>query len=138
PLRTALLLHPGTRLDADVAAEVRAELNVKALEDIDTLSGLMTWTLQPNFKVLGPRLGPKVGEVKAALAAADGSALKQQLDAEGAIVVAGERLEAGDVEARAQRHEAFALAEDEGWAVALDLELDDELRAEGVARELIR
>ena len=39
---------------------------------------------------------------------------------------------------RAARHEAFALAEDGGWAVALDLELDDELRAEGLARELVR
>ena len=39
---------------------------------------------------------------------------------------------------RAERHEAFALAEDQGWAVALDLELDDDLRAEGVARELVR
>ena len=39
---------------------------------------------------------------------------------------------------RARRHESFALAEDGGWAVALDLELDDDLRREGVARELIR
>ena len=39
---------------------------------------------------------------------------------------------------RAERHEAFALAEDQGWAVALDLELDDDLRAEGMARELVR
>ncbi len=39
---------------------------------------------------------------------------------------------------RATRHESFALAEDQGWAVALDLELDDELRGEGVARELVR
>jgi isoleucyl-tRNA synthetase len=138
PLRTALLLHPDLRLDPAVAAEIRAELNVKALEDIDTLSGLMSWTIQPNFKALGPRLGPRVNEVKQALAAADGSALKQQLDAEGFIEVAGQRLEAADVETRAQRHEAFALAEDEGWAVALDLELDDDLRAEGVARELVR
>jgi isoleucyl-tRNA synthetase len=39
---------------------------------------------------------------------------------------------------RAQRHDAFALSEDEGWAVALDLEIDDALRAEGFARELVR
>src|SRR5690606_40038344 len=39
---------------------------------------------------------------------------------------------------RAARHEAFALAEDAGWAVALDLELDDDLRLEGLAREIVR
>jgi isoleucyl-tRNA synthetase len=72
------------------------------------------------------------------LAASDGSALHEQLETNGYIDVAGERLERGDVELRAERHEAFALSEDDGWAVALDLELDDDLRAEGVARELVR
>src|SRR5690606_4148224 len=101
-------------------------------------SGLMTWTVVPNFRVLGPRLGPKVNEVKAALAAADGTALQRQLESEGFIEVAGERLTADDVELRASRHEAYGVAEDGGWAVALDLELDDELRREGLARELVR
>ncbi len=52
--------------------------------------------------------------------------------------IAGERLEAGDVEVRASSHEDFALAQEGGWAVALDLELDDDLRTEGVAREIAR
>ena len=72
------------------------------------------------------------------MAAADGSALHEPLETDGYIEVAGERLERDDVEVRAQRHEAFALSEDDGWAVALDLELDDDLRAEGLARELVR
>jgi len=138
PLRRALLLHPGTSLPAEVAEEVAAELNVKALEDVDTLSGLLSWTVVPNFRVLGPRLGPAINEVKQALATADGSALQRQLERDGWIEVAGHRLEAGDVDLRATRHESFALAEDGGWAVALDLELDDALRAEGTARELVR
>ncbi len=138
PLRRALLLHPGIELDPAVEAEILSELNVKGIEEIDTLSGLLSWTVIPNFKALGPRLGPKVNEVKQALAAADGSALQMQLETAGFIEVAGERLEAGDVETRAERHEAFGLAEDDGWAVAIDLEIDDELRAEGLARELVR
>ncbi len=138
PLARALMLHPGDALAEELQAEVRSELNVKVLEDIDTLSGLMSWNVQPNFRVLGPRLGPKVNDVKQALAAADGSALHDQLEREGYIEIAGERLEATDVEVRAERHEAFALSEDDGWAVALDLELDDDLRREGLARELVR
>lgn len=138
PLRRALVLHPGATLDDELAGEILTELNVKALEDIDTLSGLMAWKVLPNFRVLGPRLGPRVNEVKAALAAADGSALQAQLESQGWIEVAGERLDATEVEIRAERHEAFALAEEDGWAVALDLELDDELRREGQARELVR
>ena len=48
-------------------AEIADELNVKALDDIDSLSGLVSWTVVPNFRALGPRLGAKVNDVKAAL-----------------------------------------------------------------------
>jgi isoleucyl-tRNA synthetase len=138
PLRRALLLHPGATLGADALREIASELNVKALDDVDTLSGLMSWTIVPNFRALGPRLGPKVNDVKRELAEADGSALQRRLESDGFIEVAGQRLTADEVDVRANRHEDFALAEDGGWAVALDLELDDELRREGLARELVR
>jgi isoleucyl-tRNA synthetase len=138
PLRRALLLHPGATLDDDVRVQVAEELNVKSLEDVDTLSDLLTWKVTPNFRVLGPRLGPRLAELKTALDAADGGALHRQLDAEGAIQVAGVRLSAADVELRATQHASFALAEEGGWAVALDLELDEQLRREGLARELVR
>jgi isoleucyl-tRNA synthetase len=138
PLSRALLLHPTVVLDPDVDAEIRSELNVRSLERLDTLSGLLRWNVIPNFRALGPRLGQKVNEVKAALADADGSQLQAQLEAEGFITIAGERLDASEVEVRAERHESLALIEDGGWAVALDLELDGDLRAEGTARELVR
>jgi isoleucyl-tRNA synthetase len=138
PLRRALLLHPGVTLDDAVRAEIATELNVKALEDVDTLSGLISWTVSPNFRALGPRLGPKVNDVKQALAAVDGSEVQRALEADGFFEVAGERLTADDVQVRATRHEDFALAEEGAWAVALDLEVDDGLRREGQARELVR
>jgi isoleucyl-tRNA synthetase len=138
PLRRALLLHPGAALSDEVKEEVKAELNVRELEDVETLSDLMTWTVVPNFRALGPRLGPRVNEVKAALAAADGTEVRRALERDGSVVIAGERLGPDDVEVRATRHEDFALAQEGGWAVALDLELDDDLRTEGVAREVAR
>jgi isoleucyl-tRNA synthetase len=138
PLRRALLLHPGVDLGAAARHEIAAELNVKSLEDVDNLSDLESWTVVPNFRALGPRLGPKVNAVKAGLAGMDGSDVRKALDADGFVEVAGERLGAGDVEMRADRHEDFALAQDGGWAVALDLELDDDLRLEGTARQLAR
>ena len=98
----------------------------------------MSWTVIPNFRALGPWLGPWVNPVKAALAAADGSEMRRRLEADGFVEVAGERLEAGDVEVRANRHEDFALATDDDWAVALDLALDEDLELEGVARQLAR
>ena len=138
PLRRALLLHPGVSLGPAVRDEIADELNVRALEDIEDLGDLVRWVVVPNFRTLGPRLGPKVNEVKAALATADGSALARSLEEHGFAEVAGERLEPGDVEVRAERSGDVALAQDGPWAVALDLELDDDLRREGTARELVR
>ena len=138
PLRRALLLHPDGLLDDDVRSQIAEELNVKAVEDVDTLSDLLTWRVTPNFRSLGPRLGPRLADVKAALEQADGSALQRALDAGQTIEVAGVELSRDDVELRATRHSSFALAEDGGWAVALDLDLDDDLRREGLARELVR
>jgi isoleucyl-tRNA synthetase len=138
PLGRALLLHPGVELGRAVRQEIAEELNVKALEDVDNLSDLESWTVVPNFRALGPRLGSKVNDVKDGLAVMDGSEVRKALDINGFVEVAGERLEAGDVEMRADRHEDYALAQDGGWAVALDLELDDDLRLEGTARQLAR
>jgi len=138
PLRRAFLLHPGIELGDEVRREITDELNVKALEEVTSLAELMTWRVVPNFRVLGPRLGSRVNEVKAALVATDGAEARRLLDAQGWFEVAGERLGPDDVEIRAERHEELALAQDGGWAVALDLELDEALEREGTARELIR
>ncbi|MEA2827074.1 MAG: isoleucyl-tRNA synthetase [Actinomycetota bacterium] len=138
PLRRALVLHPGVDLPPDVRAQIADELNVKAIEDVATLSDLMSWTVIPNFRALGPRLGPRVNAVKQALAGADGSEIRRRLEADGFVEVAGERLEADDVEVRATSHSDFALATDDDWAVALDLNLDEALELEGLARQLAR
>jgi len=138
PLRRALLLHPGVSLRPGVRAEIADELNVKALEDIESLGGVVRRTVVPNFRALGPRLGQKVNEVKQALAAADGTALADELDERGFVVIAGERIEAGEVEVRADPRSDVAIAQEGTFAVALDLELTDELRVEGTARELSR
>ncbi|MDQ4132629.1 MAG: isoleucine--tRNA ligase, partial [Actinomycetota bacterium] len=138
PLRRALLLHPGIELDDEVKQQVMEELNVKVLEDVATLSELMTWSVTPNFRALGPRLGKKVNAVKQALADADGSQIRRALDTDGFVEVAGERLGPDDVEVRAHRHEDFAVSQDGGWAVALDLEVDEQLEVEGTARQLAR
>ena len=143
PLRRALLLVPGGgRLSAEVAAQVSEELNVKRLEVVESLAGLIRYSVVPNFRVLGPRLGPKMPAVKAALAAADGAEVSRSLEETGSftVTVDGEAvvLDSGDLEVRAEEHEEFALTQDGPFAVALDLQVDDDLRLEGLARELAR
>jgi isoleucyl-tRNA synthetase len=81
--------------------------------------------------------------VKDALLSADGGIVKRALDADGGYDLRLDdgttvRLGADDVDVRAQSHAELALAQDGGYAVAIDTTLDDELRAEGTARDLIR
>jgi isoleucyl-tRNA synthetase len=143
PLRTAHVLVPGEWFSDDVAAEIADALNVKALEHVTDLEGLLDYTVVPNFRVLGPKAGSRVPAVKDALASADAHAIRRALDESGTYELALDdgstiALTADDVDVRATSHEELALARDGAVAVALDTTLDDELRAEGIARDLVR
>jgi isoleucyl-tRNA synthetase len=140
--RALVLLRSGVELSTELAAQVAAELNVRDLQPVHDLEGLLDYTVVPDFRRLGPRIGPLLPRLKDALAAADSAALRQALATDGRVVVdlGSEQVELGpdDVEVRAHAHEEFVLAEDGGLAVALDTTVDDELRAEGLARGLVR
>ncbi|MBI2168948.1 MAG: isoleucine--tRNA ligase [Actinobacteria bacterium] len=142
PLPRALLLAPGHELGPSVLDLVAAELNVKAVEVVGSLAGLIRYTVVPNFRELGPRLGPKMPLLKRVLEQVDGVDVRRALDEEGGyrVEVDGESvsLGPGDVEIRAAEHEEFALAQEGPLAVALDLAVDDDLRLEGLAREVAR
>jgi isoleucyl-tRNA synthetase len=144
PLRRALVLLPSGAgvLSPEVNAEVADELNVKRLEPIADLEGLLEFEVVPNFRALGPRAGPRMPKLKEALAAADGAAVRRALVEDGvfSVEVDGESFSLGptEVEVRAVSHEELALAQEGLAAVALDTVLDDELRLEGIAREVAR
>ena len=140
--RAIALLAAGEQLRDDVVREIKDELNVKELEVVDSLEGLLSYRVVPNFRTLGPRLGKRAPRVKALLEDVDGGEVRRAFDESGAYTLAvdGEdvKLEPNDVEIRAEQHADLTLAQDGPHAVALDLTLDDDLRAEGLAREIIR
>jgi isoleucyl-tRNA synthetase len=144
PLRRALVLLPDRGAFSDaVAAEVAEALNVKHLEAVSDLEGLLEYAVLPNFKALAPRVRGQMPLVKEALLAADGGTVKRALDTDGTYPLAladgtTVPLAPDDVEVRAQSHAELALAQESGYAVAIDTTVDDELRAEGTARDLIR
>ena len=149
PLRRALVVLPDhMTLSSAVMAEVADELNVKALESVADLEGLLDETVVPNFRRLGPKVGPLMPAVKAALAALDGATVRRALETDGSYRIdlgTGTGTGTGtvtlgpeDVEVHASAHEEFALARDGAYAVALDTAIDDDLRLEGLARELVR
>jgi isoleucyl-tRNA synthetase len=111
--------------------EIAEELRVKTVE-FD--AGPVAQTrLLPNLRVLGPRLGRRLPEIRAALERGD---VERRPD--GSFEVAGEVLGPEDV-IQGERHELpdWAIAEDNGISVAFDVELDDELRTEGRVLDLI-
>jgi isoleucyl-tRNA synthetase len=119
---------------------VAEELNVRHVAFAESAEELSGWRAKPNFRVLGPRLGRGAQEVAGVLAGDDGS-LAARLAAGETVTVAvpsGEvRLAPEDVDLIQEPRTGWAVATDGGVTVALDLDLDDELRREGLVRELI-
>jgi isoleucyl-tRNA synthetase len=140
--RAIALLGRDVTLRDDVVQEIADELNVKRFEVVTSLEGLLSYRVVPNFKALGPRVGKSINRVKELLTKIDGAEVRRAFDERGSfdLGVDGLTVTLGpdDVEIRAEQHEELALAQDGPHAVALDLTLDDDLRAEGAAREFSR
>ncbi|HEX4128458.1 MAG TPA: isoleucine--tRNA ligase [Pirellulales bacterium] len=124
------------------AALVREELNVKVLDFAERADQYVTYTVLPDLKRLGPRLGKQLPAVKKALAEADVAALLARLSSQkqvelplagGAIATLDEQ----DVQVRLQAREGWAAAQGPSAVVVLSTELTPELRSEGIARELV-
>jgi isoleucyl-tRNA synthetase len=97
------------------------------------LESLVEQQVVPNFRALGPRLGAKVQEVRAALASG-----AYELGADGAVRVAGEQLAPGEYELRSRAREGFEAQTDGALVVAIDTRVTDELALEGAARDVVR
>ncbi|CAN5508007.1 isoleucine--tRNA ligase [soil metagenome] len=144
PLSRALIVVPRAEADLLEGLEplVAEELNVKEVEAAHGLQELVTYSVRPNFKLLGPRFGARVKDVARSLSAADAHALTDSLETTGAAVVHvdGEplSLSTDELDVRIEGREGFSLAREGAYGVALDLELDAELIAEGIAREVVR
>jgi isoleucyl-tRNA synthetase len=141
PLSRALVFLPA---DAPMppAGVVEEELNVDVLEYRSDLSEVLSFELVPNFRVVGPRLGEAVKELKPALARLDSVAAAQALESGGAVTVTlstgAFELTGEDVELRVKSEHGFAVSRDGGEVIALDLTLDDDLRRRGLLRDVIR
>ncbi len=144
PLRRALVVVPGgssafVHLFDDL---IRDELNVDELVAADDIADVLAFELVPSFRLLGPRLGEAVKEVRPALAALDPASAVDELEREGELKVVlsvGEvALSPAEVEVRVRGREGFAVSREGTEAVALDLTLDDDLRRRGLVRDVIR
>jgi isoleucyl-tRNA synthetase len=119
---------------------VAEELNVREVVFAESAEQLGRWRAKPSFRVLGPRLGPKVKEVAALLADDDGSIASGLARGEDVVLTGSEafHLSPDDADLSQETESGWGVASEGGLTVALDLEPSAELQREGMARELVR
>jgi len=141
----AVLPHVSGQAEAERLARaleglVRTELNVKAVRWAESGDTLVSLEAKANFRVLGKRFGKATPLAAAAVQALDGAALRAfERGAEVAIMVEGSEhlLQPDDLTILRRATGEYAVQEEDGYVVALDPRLTDELRREGMARELV-
>lgn len=123
-----------------VADLIKSEVNVKEIEVLEDASDILVKQIKPNFKVLGPRFGQDMKAIAQVISGFDAKNIKEieqngTLDVEvnGKSII----LELSDVEITSQDIEGWLVASSGPLTVALDVTITEELRKEGIARELV-
>ncbi len=119
---------------------ILSEVNVKELEFLTETEGVLVKKIKPNFKTLGPKFGKIMKQIAAQVNQFDQSQITSieqagfyNLNIDGEDV----KLELSDVEITSEDIPGWLVAVEGKYTVALDITLDEELKEEGIARELI-
>lgn len=119
---------------------IKAEVNIKAVEYIDDTSGILVKSIKPNFKRLGEIYKNKMKEVSAIIqqfSQEDINKLEKEGLFEAQISEGFITLTMEDVIVEAKEIAGWSVASDKGLTVALDITLTEDLKQEGIARELV-
>jgi isoleucyl-tRNA synthetase len=144
PLRAAAVVATGRERAAieHLSEVVRQELNVHELRFVSEADELLEVELKPNLRRLGPRFGKHMPVVAAAVAGLDGGRVIENLRTGGtvAITVGGQdhELSAEDLMFSMKPLPGYQVEREGSHAVALELEIDENLRIEGWARDIVR
>ena len=144
PLRAAVIVATGSEREAisRLSEIVRDELNVHELRFVAEADELGEVEVKPNYRTLGPRFGASMPTVAAAIAGLDAGRSVATLRAGGTvgIDVGGEEhmLQLSDLLVSMRPLDGYQIQREGMHAVALDVELDDALRSEGVVRDIVR
>ncbi|SDB63923.1 Isoleucyl-tRNA synthetase [Flavobacteriaceae bacterium MAR_2010_188] len=119
---------------------IKSEVNVKEVEVLLDASDIIVKQIKPNFKTLGPKFGKDMKQIVAAISRfteADIKNIEQNdtfhVELNGKKVT----LERSDVEITSQDIEGWLVANSGSLTVALDVTINEDLRSEGIARELV-
>jgi isoleucyl-tRNA synthetase len=143
PLARAIVYAGGKRsLQPKLLDIVIDELNVKVCEFVEQVGELVSYRILPDNKTLGPRFGSDFPKVRAALAELDPDEVATAVNAGLPIVLEVQgvnvEIEPDAILVQTEPAEGLAIAADKLATVAVDATLTPELRAEGLAREVVR
>ncbi|MBQ3443519.1 MAG: isoleucine--tRNA ligase [Selenomonadaceae bacterium] len=116
---------------------IEDELNVKRVEFRSDMGEFIKYNIKPNFRVLGKKVGKRMGEVQKALAKLDGAAAKLELDKTGELKLGDLTLTAEDIEITITQSEGFNCQSEGDVSIALSTTLTPALIEEGFVREII-
>ncbi len=120
---------------------VASELNVKEIEFVSEQGELVSYRAKANYRSLGPRFGKQMPQAAAAIESLDAEKVAATLEGGGEVGISidghDHSLGAEDVSLVMEPLEGYMVESEAGHAVALALELDDDLRREGLAREIV-
>ncbi len=143
PLVEAVVVADGREREAieRLADVVREELNVRAVRFVAAAEELGSYELKANYRTLGPLFGKDMPLAAQAIAALDPAHVATAIRDGGEIGIAvGERehtLSAEDVLLTMKAPDGYSVERDGAHAVALELAIDEDLRREGYAREIV-
>ena len=143
PLRKAVIVARGAeRAEIERLQDlVIGELNIKELEFVSEEAELVSYDVKPNYRSLGPRFGKLMPKAAAAVESLDPASVSGALAGERRIGInvdgTEHELQAEDMSLVMKPLDGYRVEAEAGRAVALSLELDDELRREGLAREIV-
>lgn len=123
-----------------VSSLIKHEVNIKEIELLQDASDILVKQIKPNFKALGPRFGKDMKLIASAISAFSAEDIKK-IEQNGSLDVEinGKNITLGleDVEITSQDIEGWLVANEGALTVALDVTITEELRKEGIARELV-
>jgi isoleucyl-tRNA synthetase len=140
PLRTLQAFMPVRDVSAELVAVLKEELNLKQVQFLQRSEDLVALRANPNFRTMGKRFGARTQEAAGRVRMLANDALRRFREGEPLrIEVGGESydLTSEEVDVREEPKGELVVESDAGFTVALDPKIDDELRMEGIAREII-
>ena len=119
---------------------ILSEVNVKDIEFLTKENNVLVKSIKANFKTLGPKFGPKMKAIATAITAFGQDDIAK-IESEGKYVlnIDGSEIEIAltDVEIITQDIPGWVVANEDALTVALDTTITDDLRMEGISRELV-